>query len=292
MLSLLRLGVQLAPALPRSLGYHLADFAGDLAWLGNHAARRAVEGNLRRIQGTTPSWRAVRQVFRHGARNYYDTLIIPSLTTAALIDLVRAEGWHHLDEALRGGHGAIMVGVHLSSVALAGQVVAAKGYAVTSVVEKVDPPELHDLLVRLRSGGGVRIVPLGVDVFRQLLAVLRRNEIVALVMDRDISGTGVVVDFFDAQAKLPSGPALLALRSGAPILPVAAVRAPDGRFRGWISGPLWVEPGTDARESVRRTTQRIAVQLERLIGTFSTQWTVFQPFWSDQQSAVPKAAPR
>jgi phosphatidylinositol dimannoside acyltransferase len=287
---LLRFGVWLAPALPRALGYHLADLAGDLAWLLNQPARGAVEGNLRRVRGTTPSWRAVRQVFRHGARNYYDTLIIPNLTAAALIDLVTVEGWHHLDEALRGGRGAIMAGVHLSSVALAGQVVAAKGYAVTSVVEKVDPPELHDLLVRLRSGGGVRILPLGGDIFGQLLAVLRRNEIVALVMDRDISGTGVVVDFFGAQAKLPSGPALLAMRSGAPILPVAAVRAPDGRFRGWISSPLWVEPGSGARERVRSTTQRIAGQLERFIGTFSTQWTVFQPFWSDQQPARPKVA--
>jgi KDO2-lipid IV(A) lauroyltransferase len=282
----------LAQAAPRRAGYLAASLVGDLAWLLNRPARRAVRCNLGRVLGRTPSWRGVRQVFRHGARNYYDTFTIPTLRAAELVDLVRVEGWDHLDEALRFGRGAIMVGVHLSSVAMAGQVVAAKGYAVTSVVEKVEPPELHELLVHLRSAGGVRIIPLGSDILRQLLAALRRNEVVALVMDRDIAGTGVSVDFFGAPARMPSGAAVLALRTGAPILTAAAVRTASGGFSGWIGKPFGVERGADLHESVARTTQRIAREFERLIGAHVTQWTVFQPFWPDPHANGPKAATR
>src|SRR5207247_292428 len=105
--------------------------------------------------------------------------------------------------------------------------IAARGYAVTSVVERIEPPELNDLLLRLRNAGGIRLIPLGADLMKEFLAALRRNEVVALVMDRDIAGTGVTVEFFGAETSLPSGAALLALRTGAPIISALAVRTAD-----------------------------------------------------------------
>jgi lauroyl/myristoyl acyltransferase len=102
------------------MAYALADWFGDLAFLMNAPARAAVEDNLRHVLGRRPAWRLVRQVFRHGARNYYDTLIIPSLSAAELLKLVPVAGWTTLEQALAAGRGVIMVGVHLSGVALEG----------------------------------------------------------------------------------------------------------------------------------------------------------------------------
>ena len=283
----LHYGERLAPLLDRQVGYALADRIGDLWYLGHRAGRRAVAANLTRVLGHPPSESMVRRVFRHGARNYYDTLIIPRLGRDELLALVEVDDWSSLEQALQGGRGAIIIGAHLSSVALAGQTVAARGYQVTSVAERMEPPELNALLLRLRSAGGIRVLPLSRQLGTELLATLRRNEVVGLVMDRDVAGTGVLVDFFGAPAMLPSGAALLALRSGAPILPAAAVRAESGRFRGWFAPAIDVCRGNDARESVRLTTQRIARGLELLIGPNAEQWTVFQPLWKSTETPAP-----
>jgi KDO2-lipid IV(A) lauroyltransferase len=275
-----RAGRHLAPAIPRRLAYQLADRLGDLAYLLNGPGREAVVGNLSQVLGRPPGKRRVQQVFRHGARNYFDTLLIPSLGPDQLRDLVKVDDWSALDRALDGGRGAIMVGAHLSSVALTGQLVAARGYAVTSVAERVEPPDLNELLLRLRSGGGVRVLALGRQLTGELLATLARNEVVGLVMDRDIAGTGVRVEFFGAPASLPGGPALLALRSGAPVLPAAAVRTPDQRFQGLIGPPIDMVRGGDLRASVALSTQAIARALEALIEPYVEQWTIYQPIWA------------
>ena len=274
-----RLGERLAPAIPRPLGYRLADAAGDLLWLFNRGGRWAVRWNLAHVLGRAPPWRLVRAVFRHAARNYYDTFIIPTLSRSDLLALVRVPSWAPLDEALSGGRGAIMVGGHISSVALAGQVVAAGGYPITGVAERVEPPELDVLLHRLRSAGGIRMLPLGRDTSRALLAALARNEVVGLVTDRDVAGTGVEVPFFGSSARLPAGAALLAIRSGAPILSAVAYRAADGRFRGEIGEPIPIERRASLSESVLATTRRIGERLERIIAAHPEQWTVFQPVW-------------
>lgn len=273
------LASQLAPLLPRAAAYPLCDRLGDQFWFCNPPARRAVRDNLRHVLGDEPPERLVRQVFRHGARNYYDTFTIPTFSSQALLDLVVVQSWEHLDQALAAGGGAIMVAVHLSSVALAGQVVAARSHAVTSVVEPVEPPQLMELLTRLRSGGGIRVLPLGPDLTRELLAALRRNEVVGLIMDRDIAGTGVTVEFFGSETRLPGGAALLALRTGAPIIPAVAVRRADDRFDGRVGPPIEVERGADLRDSIRLTTRRIAQRFEQDIGAQPEQWTVYQPVW-------------
>ena len=274
-----RLGERLAPRLPRRLGYRLADAAGDLSWLFNRRGRRAVRWNLGQVLGRPPPRRMVRTVFRHGARNYYDTFMIPALSRAELLALVEVPSWEPLDRALSRGRGAIMVGGHISSVSLAGQAVAAAGYPITCVAERVEPPELDVLLHRLRSAGGIRMLPLETDSSRALLAALGRNEVVGLVMDRDVAGTGVEVPFYGAPARLPGGAALLAIRSGAPILSAVAYRTPDQRFRGEIGEPIEIERGASLAEGVAATTRRIGERLERLIAVHPEQWTVFQPIW-------------
>ncbi len=280
------LASRLAPLLPRGLAYRLADVLGDLSWLLNRRARRAVRENLSHVLGDSPPPRVVRQVFRHGTRNYYDTFIIPRLTRAELLELVVVDGWKNLDEALERGNGAIIVGVHLSSVALAGQVIAAKGYPITSVVERVEPAKLMELLTRLRSGGGVKVLSLGPDLLRQLLVALRRNEVIGLVMDRDVAGTGVPVEFFGTETSLPGGAALLALRTGAPILPALAVRTPNGRFSGRIDPPVQLEQAANLQVSIRRATRRIAERFEQHIGAHPEQWTVYQSVWRDVGQAA------
>jgi lauroyl/myristoyl acyltransferase len=263
------------------------DAIGDLAFRLNRDARRAVEENLLQVLGRPDRrWRwAVRAAFRHGARNYYDTFRIPTLTAADIRRLVPVDGREHLDRALAGGRGAILVGAHLSSLAIGGQAVAARGYRVNAVVEPVDPPELLRFLSRLRAGVGVRAVPLGPRLTSQLLAALRRNEVVGLIVDRDVASSGIPVPFFGRPARLPPGPALLSLRGGAPILPAIIVRRPDGSFAGLVEEPVCVPRVGTLRADVSAITRAVTARLEYYIGKYPEQWTVFQPVWEGRSAS-------
>jgi phosphatidylinositol dimannoside acyltransferase len=278
-----RLGSALAVRVPPRLAYPTLDRLGELAWALSPRARRVVESNLRHV---VPSWRhrrrAARGVFRHAARNYYDTFRIPRLSRAELEALVQSHGWEHVDAALARGRGVIMVGAHLSSVGLAAQAIAARGYTVQVPVEPIEPPELLRLLVRLRAGFGLRVVPLGPKLGAELLAALRRNEVVGLIVDRNLTGSAVTVPFFGAPARLPAGPALLAIRSGAPILPGIALRRPDGRFAGVIEPPISFTRSGSNRKDVDAITRAIAARLEYYIRRHPEQWTVFQPVWDTE----------
>jgi KDO2-lipid IV(A) lauroyltransferase len=281
----------IVPRLPGRLAYGLAIMMGDLAWMLGRRARRAVYSNLGRVLGRPPTWRMVRRVFEHAARNYVDTFLIPTLSGSEIERLVPIGGWEHLEHARRAGRGAIIVAAHLSSVGLAGQVIAARGIPIVCVVEQVEPPGLLALLSRLRGGAGVRIVPLGPELVKQLLVMLKRNEVVGLIMDRDVAGTGVSVDFFGAPCKLPGGAALLALRTGAPILPACAYRGARQELRARIERPVEVSRGANLRESVQLTTRRIAERLERMIASHPEQWTLLESPWAAQEPQAWQAQP-
>ena len=271
-----------AAALPPRLGYAVADRVGDLWYLAAPRARAAVAANLRHVLGGQPAdQRLVRQVFRHGARNYYDTLRIPALSPETLQAWFRVDGWDHLDRARAAGQGAILVGAHLSSVALAGQLVVLRGYPLVAVVEPTRPRWLFTIVTRFRAARGARLLPLSPGVLGELSLALRRNEIVGLVADRDVVGTGVPVQFFDAPAAIPQGPAVLALRTGAPLLISVVLRQSHGHFRGVIEPPLAVHRSGNTRRDIAALTRQIVMRFEYYIRRNPDQWTVFQPIWPE-----------
>jgi phosphatidylinositol dimannoside acyltransferase len=105
--------------------------------------------------------------------------------------------------------------------------------------------------------------------------------VVVLVADRDLTGSGLRVPFFGAPARLPTGPALLAVRSGAPLLSAVCVVREDGSFEGVIDPPIPVARSGDKRADVERITRAIAARLEYHIRRNPEHWTVFQPLWDD-----------
>ncbi len=266
---------------PRRAAEPFCRVGADAWWATAPAKRAAVRANLRHVLGRRPTGREVRTVFRFGSLNYWDTFAIPQLTREQVLDLVPVEGWEHVEAALEAGRGAILAGAHLSSVALAGQTVAARGVQVVGVVEPIDPPDVFDFINDLRQTFGVRLFAVGSGALREMLLALRRNQLVGLVTDRDVLGTGPVVEFFGAPTTFPDGAAVLSLRTGAPILPAVAIRLPDGSFRGIIEGPVPFQPMGDQHADVRHLTQAVARRLEYHIGAHPLQWTVFQMRWPD-----------
>jgi KDO2-lipid IV(A) lauroyltransferase len=148
----------------------------------------------------------------------------------------------------------------------------------------VEPPELFEWFVDLRRSLGMTIVPLGADAGTAVLKTLKDNGLVALVCDRDISGAGVEVEFFGERTTLPSGPATLALRTGAPLLPTAVYFRGRRGHLAVVRPPLEIERVGRFRDDVTRVTQALAGELEALIRHAPEQWHLMQPNWpSDHQ---------
>jgi KDO2-lipid IV(A) lauroyltransferase len=168
---------------------------------------------------------------------------------------------------------------HLGGWEFAGAWLAGKGTPPTVVAEPVDPPELFEWFTSVRRAVGMTVVELGPDAGKALLRALRHNRVVCLVCDRDISGDGIEVEFFGEHTTLPAGPATLALRTGAPLLPTAVYFRPRGGHHAVVQPPVAARREGRLRDDVERVTQALARRFEELIRAAPEQWHLMQPNW-------------
>jgi KDO2-lipid IV(A) lauroyltransferase len=244
--------------------------------------RRLVERNLRRADPTLSGRdldRAVRHLFESYARYWAESFRLPALSLAEIEAGFVTTGFEHIEAARAAGGGAIMVLPHLGGWEWAAfWLTRVKGIPVTAVVEKLEPESLFEWFVDLRRSFGMEVVPLGPAAGKATLRALKDNALLALLCDRDLTGDGQEVEFFGERTTLPAGPATLALRTGAPILPTAIYFEGDLR-RGVVRPPLDVSRQGSLREDVARVTQDVAHALEELIRAAPEQWHLLQPNW-------------
>jgi KDO2-lipid IV(A) lauroyltransferase len=287
-------GYRAAAAVARTLPHPIAArSARVLGRVVGHIAteRRAqVERNLRRIEPSISGDRLRRltdETFESYARYYEESFRLPGTSAEDLDAGFTADGFEHLDAALSAGQGAIMAMPHLGGWEWSGfWVTRVKGQRVTAVVEELEPRDLFEWFVELRRSFGFDIVALGPDAGSATVRALKDNHVLALLCDRDLTGTGPEVEFFGERTTLPGGPATLALRTGAPLLPTAIYfDGPDHR-RSVVMPPLEIERRGKLRDDVQRVTQDLAHALEELIRKAPEQWHLLQPNWpSDRQHA-------
>jgi len=161
---------------------------------------------------------------------------------------------------------------------------ASVGYPLTTVAEVLEPPELFAWFVEMRRRVEITVLPVSASAAGALLGELARGGVVALLADRDVVGDGVPVEFFGERARIPGGPALLALRSGAPILPCAIYDDHAGRYTAEVREALPTERSGRFRDDVAAVSQEIANAFEDLIRAAPDQWHVFQPLWAESSS--------
>jgi KDO2-lipid IV(A) lauroyltransferase len=157
----------------------------------------------------------------------------------------------------------------------------------TSVAERIEPPELFEFFVQQRAGMGLTIVPLDASSGSAVVSTLRRGGLVGLLSDRDLSGTGIEVEFFGEKTTMPAGPATLALRTGAILVTGVVYSGPGNDHRGLVDPPIDTGRQGTLRSDVARITQEIARRFEGWIRRAPDQWHVFQPLWSADRPEGP-----
>jgi lauroyl/myristoyl acyltransferase len=216
--------------------------------------------------------RAVREAFASYARYWMESLRLPQMDPADVDAGFSIDGLEHIRAALDAGTGAILALPHVGGWEVGGSWFVRQGFPLTVVVEALEPPELFGWFTALRRSQGFTVIPLNRSAGLSVVRALRANKIVALVSDRDIVGGGVEVEFFGERTTLPAGPATLASRFGAPLLPTAVY------FRG-AGHHAVVRPPLALDGDVAAITQALAHELEDLIRAAPEQWHLFQPNW-------------
>jgi KDO2-lipid IV(A) lauroyltransferase len=255
--------------------------------LGMRDDRKMVERHLRKVDPTLTDFalrQAVQRAFQSYARYYLETFRLPALSARTINAGFSIEGFSHLEQALQDGKGAILALPHVGGWEWAGRWLCDQGYALTAVVEKLEPPDLYEWFVDMRTKMGVHVIPLDDRAGIAVQEALKMNRPVSLLCDRDIPRegvrSGVEVEFFGERTTVPAGPAFFALRTGAPLIPAAAyfTRRTDGHHTV-VRPPLVVERQGSLRDDVARITQTLITEMEVLIRRAPEQWHLFQPNW-------------
>ncbi|HEY7782371.1 MAG TPA: lysophospholipid acyltransferase family protein [Ktedonobacterales bacterium] len=243
-----------------------------------------VERNFARVLGVPPRDPRARTLARRSLRNFgrmaIDFLASTAMSDAEVWRWVTPVGESMLAEALAPGHGVIFAMPHIGSWDVCGAYAAAYGFKVTVVID-------NHLLAQLVSGarryraGGVTLAPRDRSL-RMLYQALARNEGIVLLSDvAEGAGPTLAVPFFGRPARFPVGAARLALRTGAPIVVLACVRMPDGRYRIEGQPPIWPDRAQSQDEAVRGLTAAMAAGYERVITRYPEHWYPFHAIWED-----------
>ncbi len=279
-----RLGSVAARLMPGPVAAAAASSIGFGASFASAARREMFHRHMRRINpsiGRSALRLATQAAFDSYARYYVESFRLPTLPARTVARGFTAEGYQHVLDGLAEGNGVILALPHLGGWEWAGRWMTDQGHRLTVVVEPLDPPVLFEWFAELRARLGMTVVPLGPAAAPALLKALRNNEVVCLLCDRDLERTGVEVEFFGERTTLPGGPATLALRTGAPILPTGVYHTPNYQgHHGLVRPPVPAHRlGGGLRADVARVTQLLAHELEFLIRRAPEQWHMFQPNW-------------
>ena len=281
---------ELARWMPRTARHGLGSAFSVGSYLGWHSKRLVTLQNMAVVTGRSVNDPYVRHLAFASWRNYgryaADFINFANLDITVgeptIRDLTQgANRWQeHFDHALQAGRGVVVTTAHFGNWDMAGVALASHA-PFFAVAETFSDERLNSFLQNLRIEKGIGIIPMEGSA-RRILRVLQQNQSVAFVVDRPLEvDQGVPVTFFGRTTYVPAGPAALALKSGAAIMPGYVWYGHHQQFYLRVFPPIFPREhkGGDKAEEVARLTQYIYVCLEEMVREWPTQWYMFRPFW-------------
>lgn len=287
---LARAGNAVSKWTPQPARHALGRAVSVAAYLGWQSKRHVTQLNMAKVTGRPPGDPYVKRLARASWSNYgryaSDFMHFPHMNMDAIEQRARdvtpeAGGWPgQVQKGLAGGHGVIITTAHFGSWDMAGALFTRR-FPLAAVAETFSDPHLNSLLQNQRTEKGISVIPMEGSA-RRILRVLQENKLVAIVVDRPVSREeGVEVTFFGRKTYVPGGPAALALKSGAAILPGYAWYGHDGTFYERGFEPIFpcMQKGIDKAAEIARLTQYMYSALEEMVRQWPTQWYMFRQFW-------------
>ena len=268
--------------LPESTAYKLAYSVSDFLVKRNGKSVQRLRSNLSRTQ---PGMTAldldllVIEAMRSYMRYWCDTFRLPDWSKKRILETVTVTNEHLLIDAIAAKTGVIVAVPHAGNWDHAGAYFCAKGIRLVTVAERLKPEKLFLKFLAYRQAMGMEVLPLDGRVLNTLEERLNEGALVALVSDRDLSRSGIEVEFFGGKARMPAGPALLALRTKAPLITAFVSYTESGvhiEFRN-----IMVPSAGDESSKVKEIVQMTAQYFEDGISESPEDWHMLQRIWID-----------
>jgi KDO2-lipid IV(A) lauroyltransferase len=221
----------------------------------------------------------VIEAMRSYMRYWCDTFRLPDWSKKRILETVTVTNEHLLIDAIAAKTGVIVAVPHAGNWDHAGAYFCAKGIRLVTVAERLKPEKLFLKFLAYRQAMGMEVLPLDGRVLNTLEERLNEGALVALVSDRDLSRSGIEVEFFGGKARMPAGPALLALRTKAPLITAFVSYTESGvhiEFRNII-----VPSAGDESSKVKEIVQMTAQYFEDGISESPEDWHMLQRIWID-----------
>jgi lauroyl/myristoyl acyltransferase len=268
--------------LPENTAYKLAYRVSDFLVKRNGKSVQRLRSNLSRTQPGITALNLdllVIEAMRSYMRYWCDTFRLPDWSDERIIQTVTVTNEHLLTDAIAAKTGVIVAVPHAGNWDHAGAYFCAKGIRLVTVAERLKPEKLFLKFLAYRQAMGMEVLPLDGRVLNTLQDRLNEGALVALVSDRDLSRSGIEVDFFGGKARMPAGPALLALRTKAPLITAFVTYTDNGvhiEFRNVV-----LPSGGDESSKVKEIVQMTARYFEDGISENPQDWHMLQRIWVD-----------
>lgn len=284
--------VMLVRALVRVLPFSFAEAMGNAIGLTfytiDRGHRRLAIANLQAAfphRSRAECRHIARRTFTHFGRLLTTLLKFSTMTPEEMRARVEFSGEEHVEDAHALGHGVLLVTGHFGYWEINALVHALRLPPLAVLARALDNPYLHDLLERVRATTGNSVI-YRKGAVRRVLRVLGGNGAIAMLIDQHMQGAdSVVVEFFNRPASTTSALAALAVRTGAPVIPVFALPLPGGRFRMVYEIPV-EPPSGDTPEALKEFTQRCTDVLEMYVRRYPDLWLWMHRRWRDLQPGV------
>lgn len=266
--------------LPRTISRSLAVCAGELGYRLCSDRRNAV---LRNLTALTADLRRRNMLCRSCFHNFLRMLHDFCDCTAGGAERVNSlmferRGFQFLEAGRRHGRGTLLITGHLGAWELGGMVLAADGFPVNVVTLEEPTPELNVWRKKYRERFGIKTITVGSNKFAfvEIIHALRRNELVAMLIDRPYLNSGVEVRFFERSTLFSAAAARIWQYSSATVIPAFVLQLEPGRYGCYAYPPI----DMSVDETIDKNSQRIANVFQAIIREFPEQWFNFVPIWN------------
>lgn len=268
--------------MPESSAYRLAFWVADFLVKRNGKSVQRLRSNLSRTQPGITALDLdllVIEAMRSYMRYWCDTFRLPDWSKKRILETVTVTNEHLLMDAISAKTGVIVALPHAGNWDHAGAYFCAKGIRLVTVAERLKPEKLFLKFLGYRQAMGMEVLPLDGGVLGTLQERLEEGALVALVSDRDLSRSGIEVEFFGGKARMPAGPALLALRTNAPLITAFVSYTDNGVHIDFRS--IVLPTSGDENSKVQQIVQMTAKYFEDGISENPEDWHMLQRIWVD-----------